>query len=91
MERRLILNDGTEFDLKMCGEDEEDGTLSFVPMDAPPLPQLVAILCDPAATGHIVVRGTEMVDEYDGFSELVFLSTLIYKDGPYITLRKGAS
>lgn len=91
MARTMTLTDGTEWALKLCGEVEEDGTLNFVPLDAPPLKELVALLCDPAVTGHIVVRGTETEDVYEGFTELVFLSTLIYRDGPYITLRKGAT
>lgn len=91
MARTMTLNDGTEFDLKLCGEVEADGTLNFVPLDAPPLPALVALLCDPAATGRITVRGVETEDVYEGYTELVFVSTLIYRDGPYITLRKGAA
>lgn len=89
MARTMTLNDGTEWTLKMCGADEEEGTLSFVPTDAPPLPELVTQLCAPGVTDHIVVRGVELVDEYDGYTELVFLSTLIDRSGPYIILRKG--
>ena len=89
MARTMTLNDGTVLTLKMCGVDEEEGTMSFVPTDAVPLPALVTLLCDPAATGVITVRGVEMEDRYEGYTELVFLSRLLYKEGPYFILRKG--
>lgn len=88
MARTMTLNDGTELALKMCGED--DDLLSFVPLDAPPLAELVAMLCRPEVTSHIEVRGVETVDIYEGYTELIFISTVIDRDGPYITLRKGA-
>lgn len=91
MARTMTLNDGTVWTLRMCGEDEADGLLSFVPTDAPPLPELVAKLCDPEAVGHLVVRGVETEDVYDGYTELVYISTVIYREGPYITLRKGGA
>ena len=88
MARTMTLNDGTEFRLKMCGEDED--LLSFVVIEPPPLPELVALLCRPEVTSHIEVRGVETVDIYEGYTELIFISTVIDRDGPYITLRKGA-
>lgn len=89
MARTMTLNDGTVFTLKMCGVDENEGTMSFVPTDAMALPQMVALLCNPEVTGHIVVRGVETEENYDGYTELIFFSALIYREGPYFILRKG--
>ena len=59
MARAMVLNDGTEVQVKACGADEEQ--LSAVILGMHSLPEIVRLLT-PEATARIEVRGVEMVD-----------------------------
>lgn len=89
MARTMTLNDGTQLEVRNCGADDE--LLSFVALGERTLPELVALLAVPGVADHIEVKGVEMVDTYDGFTELVAASSVLYSWGIFIALRKGAA
>ena len=86
MARTMTLNDGGTLELKMCGLDGD--LLCFVPLGGLTLAELAEMLSRPEATAHIEVAGSERVDTYDGFTELVGLNALIDPAGVYTVLRK---
>lgn len=89
MARTMTLNDGTVLEVRSCGGDGE--LLSFAVQGDHTMPEMALLLSRPEVTGHIVVKGVELVDTYDGFTELVLLSSIMYPDCIYATLKKGGA
>ena len=89
MARTMTLNDGTVLEVRSCGGD--DVLLSFTVEGDHTMPEMAQLLSRPEVTGHIVVKGVELVDTYDGFTELVMLSTAMYTGCIYATLKKGGA
>ena len=89
MARTMTLNDGTVLEVRSCGGDDE--LLSFAAEGEHSMPEMALLLSRPEATGHIVVRGVELVDTYDGYTELVMLSAIAYPGCIYATLKKGGA
>jgi len=89
MARTMTLNDGTVLEVRSCGGDDE--LLSFAAQGDHTMPEMALLLSRPEATGHITVKGVELVDTYDGFTELVLLSSIAYPGCIYVTMRKGGA
>lgn len=86
MARTMTLNDGTVLEVRSCGM--ADGLLNFAVEGDHTLTEMALMLSRPEATEHIEVKGVELVDTYDGFTELVLLGSIMVPGCIYVTLRK---